>query len=285
MSTLSSRAHTAFVVALSMQIPAAFAFADPIATDPTAQCIASHLEGQRLRKDKQLRAARGALVRCSDAGCPSVLVEECTQLLSDLDAALPSLIFVAQDDRGRDVADARVLVGEVVLLERLDGKAVDVDPGEHTFRFEREGAEPIERAVVVREGDKLRRVEVTFGAAGGPAPSTPGERQVTPAFWIVGGAGLAGLALFGGLGAAGLAGKADLDDRACAPACSSDDVDRVRGLFLGADISLGIGLAALAVAPILYFTSPLEEPARSTALFVGAAPVDDGGVMILGGAW
>lgn len=259
------------------------ASAEPTADDPTAQCIASHVEAQRLRKDKQLRAARAALVRCSASSCPAVLVEECTGLLAELDAALPSLLFVARDDAGRDVADARVLLGGAVLLERLDGKAVELDPGEHVFRIEREGSTPIERRVVVREGDKLRRIDVTFGAPEGAAPGA-GDRQVTPAFWIVGAAGLVGLSLFGGLGGAGLAEKSALDDDGCAPACASDDVDRVRSLFLGADISLGIGLAALAVAPILYFTSPVGAESASTAFIAPVVRADQAG-LVLGGAW
>ena len=243
---------------LALLLPAVV-LAQP-AADSTQQCIAAHVEAQRLEKTAKLRDARAALVRCSDPGCPAVLVEECTELFAKLDKAVPSLVFVARDARGKDIADARVLDGETLLLERLDGKAVEVDPGEHRFRFERAGEAPIEQRLVVREGDKLRRVEVAFGKkTAEPAPGEE-ERRVTPAFWVVGSAGLAGLGLFGALGGVALAKKGDLDDRACAPSCPTADVDEVRSLFLGADISLELGLAALAVAPILYFTSPVGPP-------------------------
>lgn len=223
---------------------------------PTSQCIAAHVEAQRLQKSAKLREARAALVRCSDPACPSVLVQECTELFSKLDGAVPSLVFVARDPEGKDIADARVLDGGTLILERLDGKAIEVDPGEHVFRIERAGLPPVERKLVVREGDKLRRVEVQLGGATTSPAGGPTERDVTPAFWVVGAAGVVGLALFGGLAGAGVAKKNDLDDRACAPNCPTEDVDEVRSLFLGADISLGLGLTALAIAPILYFTSP-----------------------------
>jgi hypothetical protein len=229
---------------------------------PTSQCIAAHVEAQRLQKSAKLRDARAALVRCSDPACPSVLVQECTELFSKLDSAVPSLVFVARDPDGKDVADARVLDGGTLILERLDGKAIEVDPGEHVFRIERAGLPPVERKLVVREGDKLRRVEVQLGSGTKTPATTETERDVTPAFWVVGAAGIVGLALFGGLAGAGIAKKNDLDDRACAPNCPTEDVDEVRSLFLGADISLGLGLTALAIAPILYFTSP-EVPVSS----------------------
>lgn len=253
--------------------------------EATSQCIAAHVEAQRLQKSAKLREARAVLVRCSDPACPSVLVQECTDLFAQVDQAVPSLVFVARDEQGRDIADARVLDGDAVLLERLDGKAVEVDPGEHRFRIERPGAEAVEQELVVREGDKLRRVEVVFGQASATPPATDGERDVTPAFWIVGSAGLVGLTLFGALAGAGLAKKNDLDDRACAPACPSSDVDEARSLFLGADISLGIGLAALAVAPILYFTSPIEPANESSRAFVAPLASAEGAGLVCGGTW
>lgn len=251
--------------------------------EPTQQCIAAHVEAQRLRKSSKLQAARKALVRCADAGCPAVLVEECTALLSEADKAQPSLVFVARDEAGLDIADARVLEGDAVLLERLDGKAVELDPGEHKLRLERKGSQPIEQTLIVREGDKLRRVEVVFTTQVS-VHSEPGERDVSPAFWIVGSTGLVGLALFGGLGIAGISKKGALDDLGCAPRCATEDVDEARTLFLAADISLGVGLAALAVAPVLFFTSPFV--ASSSAATLSLAPVatrETVGLVVAGG--
>jgi hypothetical protein len=238
--------------------------------EPTQQCIAAHVEAQRLRKSSKLQAARKALVRCADPSCPAVLVQECTALLSEADKAQPSLVFVARDEAGLDIADARVLEAGTVLLDRLDGKAIEIDPGEHKLRLERTGSEPIEQTLIVREGDKLRRVEVVFTTKVA-VQSEPPEREISPAFWIVGGAGIVGLSLFGGLGIAGLSKKGALDDLGCAPRCATEDVDEARTLFLAADVSLGVGLAALAVAPVLFFTSPFV--ASSSAAQLSLAPI------------
>jgi hypothetical protein len=233
------------------------------ARDGTEACIAAHVEAQRLRRDSKLRAAKAALVRCSDPTCPHVIADECTQLFDDTAKAIPTLVFSAQDADGHDVADARVTEADAVVMARLDGKEIEVDPGEHHYVFERVGAAPVVRTIVVKEGERLRRVTVKLGD--GASPEGSATRELGPAFWIVGTVGLVGVTTFGALATAGLLEKNGLDDEGCAPRCDRGDVDRVRGLFLGADIALGVGLAGLGIAPILYFTSPAgPRPARAS---------------------
>jgi hypothetical protein len=255
------------------------------AEDATQVCIAAHVDAQRLQKAGKLRDARAAVIRCADPACPAVLIEECGALFTSLEKAIPTVVFAAQDADGHDIATVRVQEGEATIAPRLDGKAVEVDPGEHRFRFERPGAPPVETTVVVREGERGRRVAVRF--AGAAKLETAAEGPITPAFWAVGAVGLTGLALFGALGGAGLAERANLDDRGCAPRCPTDDVDLVRSLFLGADVSLGVGLAALATAPILYFAVPREPAsAPSASLWLAPAALSGRGVVVrAGGSW
>lgn len=247
--------------------------------DDTEACIAAHVEGQRLRKAGKLKGARDAFVQCAKPGCPSLLVEDCTGLLSGVESALPTVVFQASDARGGDVADARVTAGGVVLVDRLDGKAIELDPGEYVFRFERRDEAPVEQVVVVREGDRARKIAARFGGTSDGAPAK--RRAVTPAFWAVGAVGVVGVVLFASLGGAGLAKRSALDDRACKPSCPTEDVDPIRGLFLGADISLGIGIAALAVAPILYFTSPMVAVGAGSEKPVSVAVKGSAGALML----
>ncbi len=280
--TRSFRAVKAFSM---LAITASFLTAGASArADDTESCIAAHVEGQRLRKAGKLKGARDAFVQCAKPGCPSLLVEDCTGLLAGVEGALPTVVFEASDAGGRDVADARVTAGGVTLAERLDGKAIELDPGEYVFRFERPSERPVEQVIVVREGDKARKISARFGATSDGAPAK--KRAVTPAFWAVGAVGVVGVVLFASLGGAGLAKRGGLDDRACKPNCPSEDVDSIRGLFLGADISLGIGVAALAVAPILYFTSPTitVTTARGEPVNVGVRGSASAVVLVVEGA-
>jgi hypothetical protein len=255
--TLKATSFSASVLVAVAASTTAFAQSVPaseVARDGTEACIAAHVEAQRLRRDSKLRAAKAALVRCSDPACPHVIAEECTRLFDDTTKAIPTLVFSAQDEAGHDVADSRVTEDGAPVVSRLDGKEIEVDPGEHHYVFERGGVAPVVRTIVVKEGERLRRVTVKLGDAASREGGA--TRDVGPAFWIVGTVGLVGVTTFGALATAGLLEKNGLDDERCAPRCDSGDVDRVRGLFLGADIALGVGLAGLGIAPILYFTSP-----------------------------
>lgn len=230
-----------------------------------ASCIAAHVEAQRLRKAGKVRAARDSLVSCANPNCPSMLVGECTSMLAEVDQSLPTVVFEARDADGRDLGNVRVSEAGQEVAARLDGKAIELDPGEHSFRFEGEGFAARELTVIVREGDKNRKIGVVFDAGSTAKPkATEEERDISPGLWVAGGVGVAGLVLFGALGITGLQKRGDLDDQGCAPNCNADDVDEIRGLFIGADVSLAIGIAGLALAPVFYFTSPMKTTSSTS---------------------
>jgi hypothetical protein len=84
----------------------------------------------------------------------------------------------------------------------------------------------------------------------------------------------------GGVGALGVGGYALLYSMAksennalldqCWPTCSEGRLDRVRNLYLAADISLGVGVAALGTATYLFLQSGSgrEKPAEQSARYV-----------------
>jgi hypothetical protein len=239
--------------------PGRTAAAQPVTSpDPTAACIDAHVAAQREQRAGRLLLAREQALVCSRSGCPEVLVAECTQIRATLDEATPSVVFAVKDELGADVALARVFDGDRLLTERLDGKAVEVDPGVHRFRVEIEGQTPRSETVLLREGERLRRV--TFGEERVPSqednalPTAPrASSGPSPLFWLLGAAGITGVGLFAGLGGAGLVQRGKLEDLGCKPSCPADEVDAMRQLFLGADVSLGLGLASLAAATIVFF--------------------------------
>lgn len=265
-------------------IMAAHADAKPPADaqDPTATCIDAHVEGQRLQRAGSIREARDALVRCARPECPALLVEECVEMLASVERAIPTVVFELADERGADVADARVLESGKVITERLDGKAIELDPGEHTFVFLRPGAEPLEVRVVIREGDRGRRIRATVPSSSDADGS--GAKSIPTATWVFGGIGVVGLGMFTGFGVAGLAARGALDDLGCKPSCPSSDVDEARSFFLIADVSLAVGLAALATAGVfLVFDSTEARPVAQAG--VGARVRGDRAELTLGAAW
>jgi hypothetical protein len=140
------------------------------AAEPTKrECVAANESGQDLRQAGKLREARAALAECMSPRCPRPVREDCAQRLADIEAALPTVVFVAKDGDGNDLRDVRVSM-DGRNLAASDGTAVAIDPGDHAFTFTKEGFPPATSDIVVHEGDKNRRIQVVL-AAPKPAPS------------------------------------------------------------------------------------------------------------------
>ncbi|KYF71942.1 hypothetical protein [Sorangium cellulosum] len=266
-------------------------------------CFTASEEGQRLRDEGRLREARARFIACGAAACPALVRSDCAGWLADVTARVPTLILSAEDDQGQDAADVRVTLDGAPLAARLDGKAVEVDPGEHVLRFERAGSDPVALRLVVREGEKLRRVSARLappataraGAAtpGGGAiapgggPLAPSEDQAAsrPASSLLLPIALGGVAAAGGVAyaALGLSARADADRlrATCAPRCAEADVDAVRTKVIAANVAFGVGVAALggAVAALL-LRGPM--PAAPAAAAVHVVPLPGGAAAALG---
>src|SRR5580700_2222690 len=115
------------------------------AADDTSDCIAASEAAQSLRDRRALLEARDQLAVCSRDVCPAPIRSDCIQQRSEVDAAMPSVVLRAKDARAEDMVDVRVLCDGVVVATQEDGKALAVDPGAHTFRFEAQGVPPVER--------------------------------------------------------------------------------------------------------------------------------------------
>lgn len=265
---MRGRVRRAFVgTALASIALASVASARAADAPSTEACVAAHVAAQREQKAGKLGSARASAKTCAAPSCPDVIVSECSAIFSAVDKAMPSVVFKVKDEGGADVVAARVLDGGAPIADRLDGKAIELDPGEHRFSVEAPGLTLAPQVVLLREGERLR--VVSFSAA---APRPEASRAPSPAFWALGAAGLAGLGLFAGLGGAGLAVRQGLEDQGCKPSCAEEDVDALRRLFLGADVSLGLGVASLAAATIVFFVVPGPSTEARASLRLGGAP-------------
>ena len=110
----------------------------------------------------KLIEARESLRTCAGTSCQAWMIKDCTQWLSDLERRVPSVVLLAKDARGRDVTAVTVSVDKQVLTRKLDGRAIELNPGERTFVFEGPQGRRIERRALVREGEKDQVVQVTF---------------------------------------------------------------------------------------------------------------------------
>ncbi|MBI4704935.1 MAG: hypothetical protein HY744_27840 [Deltaproteobacteria bacterium] len=141
-------------------------------------CTESFAATQRLRREGKLVAAQREAIACAQAGCPTAIEAQCARWLGELRPLVPSVVIVAKDADGNDTADVRVLVDGEKAADRLDGRPMLLDPGPRSLRFEHGEAPPVERRIVVVEGQTGRLVEITFGR---PAVAAPPARAPGPA--------------------------------------------------------------------------------------------------------
>lgn len=253
------------------------------------RCIEAHSKAQGLRRDGRLMAAREQLRLCAEPVCPELIRGDCATWLSELDKELPSIVVSARIGE-TDVSDARVLVDGRAVAEELDGKSIELDPGRHRVRLERDGERDVEREIVAKLGVKNEGVLFQLEATPSLRPAEP-KAEAGPdrtLVYVLGGVGVVGLASFTYFG---LKGKSDYDRLRdeCSPTCEASESDSVKQSFLIADLSLGVGVASLAVATYILLSDPAPEPRRAVSgprpwLGLGAQPVAGGAVLRVGGS-
>lgn len=254
------------------------------------QCVDDYVAGQRTRNARNFVAARKHFLACGQTQCHVNVRKDCTVWLSELAQAAPSVVIVAQH-KGIDVTSVRLYLDGDLLVDGLDGRAIEVNPGKHTLRFESDGYETSEQALLIREGERNRSVVVSLrkpgeSFGGGKAEGVRSRRDVPALSYILGGVGLAGVGLFAGFGLKGMAGKSDLDKLGCKPNCDSSKTASIKRDFVIGDVSLAIGIASLTTAAVLLFTRGYEEPKASnvgTKVRVDFAPVTGGGAAVVSG--
>jgi hypothetical protein len=258
--------------------------------DEREQCAAAAEQAQQLRDEGKYRHAREQMLVCARDVCPGPIRSDCGKWLTELDRDAPTVVFGARDSRGADVLDVKVSMDGSPIVEKLDGKPVLVDTGEHTFTFETKDGLVKEERILVRAAEKARPIIVTLerittsSGAGSATPPEQGGAQETRAGSLVpslvlGGVGVLAL---GSFALFGISGKNDVDDlQKCKPNCAESDVDSARTKLIIADISLGAGILALAGAAILYLTRPkvsTDVQTGTSSFRFGASPVVGGGV-------
>jgi len=226
-------------------------------------CLEAHVDAQQLRGAGKLRAAKEKLLACSAKECHSLVKVDCTRWLGEVETAMPTVILAAKDGDGKDVVDVKVTVDGEAFVEKLDGKALELDPGTHKIRYEREGSAPIETEVMIKATEKDRLLSVTFASA--PKAIKTERSLLLPLAFV----GLGTIAL-GSFAYFGLTANHELDqmraEGGCSPRCDPEERDAVKRKYLYGDISLGIAALSFGTAAILYFTTGPSESASGIAV-------------------
>jgi len=145
----------------------ALALAGSAEAADTAVCAESYENAQTLMRPGQakLLVARETLRTCMRSGCKDWMVADCSRWLGEVDARIPTVVFSARNTAGRDLPDVTVArAGGELLTSRMDGRAIEIEPGVQTFVFTTADGKVKEKEALVREGDKAQNIAVVFDA-------------------------------------------------------------------------------------------------------------------------
>lgn len=257
--------------------------ADAAPEDAQSMCISAYESLQEARARGDLLSSREQAFECASSACPGFMQRDCAAWLDEIESEVPSVAFTVRSG-GKELGAVRVFEGDRLVAERVDGDALELNPGSHSFRFEADGLEPVTQSIVVERGAKNQSFSVELPApAPAPArraPPSPSvaadEERPSPAPWIAGAIGVAGVTAFAILAGSGRAQEASLE-RSCAPSCSAAELRSVETKYLLADISLGVGITGLLVGG--YFLLAPSEPKQSARIrSVSVQALPSGGI-------
>jgi hypothetical protein len=265
------------------------------------QCVKANAEGQTLQLDGNFAAARVQLERCGDPSCPAMVRDDCAQRLNELERAQPTIVFDVKDAAGGDVSQVSVSVDGRALAEKLDGRALRVDPGDHEFTFVVAGKPAVARRLVLKETEKGRRERVVLDAKGGlGSPGSDagegaeqgglGTRRVLGL--VVGGLGVAAVAVGSVLGVETFSAvSAQKSDCGSGPGCANraqaqSDHSAAVTDATSSTVSFVAAGALLAGGAWLFFGTRSASPiAPSTGLRLMPAVAPGGGSLSVGGVF
>ncbi len=258
------------------------------------ECIAAADDGQKLRDDGKLSAARDKFVVCATKTCPGIIAKSCAGWRDDADRDMPSITFRVLDEQGKELIDAKVAI-DTATEQPISAKAVPLDPGAHVAHVRRADGKTTDENFLLRPGEKNRMIEIHFMPP--PAPVTP-KPVPTPATTTVASDGFkvpllgwVGLGVFvaGGVTTTVFAvmakgDESDLRSRGCAPSCPSSDKDSINTKLLVANVGMGVGIAGLGLAvvtTVLANTGNKSATTGSAGTMQSTKTVQSGGVSAL----
>lgn len=251
---------------------------EPTVAEQKAACASGFEQAQILRQSAKLKASRVELLKCVQAICSRPVQEQCTRWLGEIEPLTPSVVIAATVE-GHDHSDVQVEVDGELLVNALAGTAIELDPGPHVVKFTYQDYPLVEKDFLLREGEKLRKIKASFKRPQLVAPTVVAlpkaepvamHRPVPVLAWALGGVALVGAGAFAYLGTSARNRRTQLE-QVCSPDCADSDVSSLHTRLIAADVSLGVGVAALLGAAIAYGVRPsvpVEQPKLSGSLSV-----------------
>src|SRR3954471_15075674 len=97
-------------------------------------CVDAHSRGQDAREQGKISLARKLFLTCAQQSCPAAVQGDCARFADDLTNLQPTIVLVARDGNGNDLPNTTVYIDGALVATTIDGKPVDIDPGNHTVK-------------------------------------------------------------------------------------------------------------------------------------------------------
>jgi PEGA domain len=226
-----------------------------------------------------LGAYKLAAAEAEDAKATEVAAQVAARV-GDLSARIPKIVIV----RGKGADYAKISLDGVSLGSSAIGDELPVDPGPHNVEARARGFKPFNKTVELAEKE-VKKLEIVLAPEAGPEPTptgpekttgpeptpeqpAPGKRSLVVPL-VVGGVGVASLGASGVFFILRGSALSKLEDKcpnrdACPPDLKSTyDAGKTYSLLV--PITLGVGVAAVGTAAVLYFTQKPGTPAPAAA--------------------
>lgn len=202
---------------------------------------------------------------------------EVEQNIAQLRARIPKLVI----ERGSGAAAASIELDGVALGDSSIGVEVPLDPGPHSVTAHAPNHRAFSENIALKAGEKASVTVELAEVASDPLPRfevKPAERpprRVVP--FVVGGVGVASLIGSGVLFGLRQSALSDLragcgaDGKHC-PQSLQSRYDDLKFYHYGAEVTLGVGIAALAAGAALFVFERKAEPRADAGLTVRVAP-------------
>jgi hypothetical protein len=260
--------------------------------DPTvAECLAASDASATLARDHRLLAERAQLLVCAATSCPVDIRKDCVSHVDEVNGQIPTIVFEAKDGSGMDINAVKVTMDGQPLTEKLDGTALSIDPGEHSFTFQMVGQPVVTKSFTIQQSQKDRHEAIMLGppapapglpALPGPAASTGLGTQRIVALGT-GGIGLVGVAVGAAFGAIAMSDKSSAKNACpgatCPTPAGSDKWSSAEKAGNVSTVGFIVGGVALAGAATLWFTA--RSGASAPRAQVGLGP----GMLQVRGSW
>jgi hypothetical protein len=236
------------------------------------EVLTSRLDGRSLRVDPGLH-------EFSFSADNGVFATQNVMIVQGQRNRTLSVALHSPEKRGKKGTLGRASAAGIDAKASLDKPAVDKQALE----------KPTEEAVVPEKAAPKKtapeKADVDVAASEAPSPEVHPKHGPGALPYVLSAAGLAGIGGFALLTSWGAKDNAALAN--CAPDCSPDTVSHIKSMYLAADVSLGVGIAALGTGVVMLLMSPSskEAPPTQAKYHFDVRPAPSGGFASVSGSF